>query len=100
MPMDPIFPRHRRGAWLLALWLAAPVALAEAPLERQGPSGEAMVADLVLARPLGLAATGLGAAFFVLSLPFTIPLDSVDTAAEKLVREPARFTFTRPLGDI
>jgi hypothetical protein len=63
-------------------------------------SAEAMLVDGFLVRPAGLVATVVGTAAFVLTLPFTIPTRSVDRAAQKLVVEPGRYTFVRPLGEI
>lgn len=62
-------------------------------------NGTAMMVDVVIARPLCLAAAALGSAFFVLSLPFSIPTKSVQRSADALVITPAKATFTRPLGD-
>ncbi|HKQ37921.1 MAG TPA: hypothetical protein VJ063_07570 [Verrucomicrobiae bacterium] len=62
-------------------------------------NGTAMMVDVVFARPLCLAATALGSAFFVLSLPIAIPTKSVNRSAQALVVTPAKATFTRPLGD-
>jgi hypothetical protein len=59
-----------------------------------------MIADLVLLRPLGIVATVAGAGLFIASLPFTIIGGNTAQAGEKLFKEPARFTFGRPLGDI
>jgi hypothetical protein len=61
-------------------------------------TGEAMLADVFILRPVGLAATVLGSVAFVVSLPFTLPTRSVDKAAQRLVVDPAKFTFVRPLG--
>jgi hypothetical protein len=61
-------------------------------------TAEAMLADVIVVRPFGIAATVLGTAVFVVSLPFTLPTRSVDKAAQKLVVDPAKFTFARPLG--
>lgn len=58
-----------------------------------------MMVDVIVARPLGLAATALGSAFFVISLPFAAMTGGIDDSAEALVLTPARATFTRPLGD-
>lgn len=65
------------------------------------PSAVAMAADLLVVRPLGLVATVLGTGLFVLQLPLSLvqgeaPVDP----ARKLVVAPARFTFSRPLGDL
>lgn len=62
------------------------------------PSANATAADLLVARPGGLAATVLGAAVLVVGLPFTLINGSTGQAAQKLVVEPAEYTFTRPLG--
>jgi hypothetical protein len=63
-------------------------------------SAEAMIADGLLLRPAGIAATVLGTVVFVVTLPFSIPTRSVDKAAQKLIVDPARYTFVRPLGQI
>jgi len=62
-------------------------------------SGALMTADLVFARPLGIVATVLGCAVFVVSLPFSLLGGNVKQASQKLVKEPASFTFVRPLGE-
>jgi len=58
-----------------------------------------VVGDVALARPMGFVATVIGSAIFVVCLPFTLPSRSVKNTADKLVGEPFRFTFKRPLGD-
>jgi len=63
------------------------------------PSAAAMTADLVLARPIGFGATILGSIVFVVALPFELLSGNVSAPARKLVVEPARYTFTRPLGE-
>lgn len=74
------------------------VAQAQQPGEKA--TGEAMAADLVLLRPLGIAATAIGTVFFVASLPFSAPGGNAKGAFDKLVAEPAGFTFARPLGKV
>jgi hypothetical protein len=64
------------------------------------PSGSSMLADIIIARPLGLLATVVGAAAWVVSLPFSLPSGSADEAAQALVGDPAAYTFKRPLGEI
>jgi hypothetical protein len=54
--------------------------------------------DLLLARPVGLAATVLGTAIFVVGLPFEAISGDFADPARRLVVEPAKFTFTRKLG--
>jgi hypothetical protein len=58
-----------------------------------------VVGDLAFARPVGLAATIIGGAIFIVALPFALTSDSVKSTADALVEEPFRFTFKRPLGD-
>jgi len=62
-------------------------------------SGALMTADLILVRPLGIVATVLGCAVFVVSLPFSVIGGNTKQASQKLVKEPAAFTLTRPLGE-
>ncbi|CAN2041495.1 Secreted protein [Candidatus Magnetomoraceae bacterium gMMP-15] len=64
------------------------------------PDAEEMLVDIVLVRPLGLAATIVGSAFFVVSLPFSLIGGNTADVAEKLVAEPAVFTFARPMGNL
>ena len=79
------------GSLLLS---AAPVIANDA----DGPGAGAMVADAVVARPLGLVLTAVGAATFVVSLPFSALGGNVAEAADLLVVKPARATFVRCLG--
>jgi hypothetical protein len=55
--------------------------------------------DILIARPMGIAAGIIGTGFFILSLPFTIPTNSVGNAAEMFVVRPFKFSFTRPIPD-
>jgi hypothetical protein len=64
-----------------------------------GDKGGDMLVDLVVLRPIGLVSTVVGGAVFVLGLPFTLPSGSVGESACELVKRPAAYTFTRPLGD-
>ena len=74
-------------------------ALAEEYLKTKEPGGGAMIYDMVVVRPIGLAATAIGAVFWLVSSPFSASGDNFDTATEKLVKEPAVYTFKRPLGE-
>ena len=58
-----------------------------------------MAADLLAARPVGMAAFVAGTAIFAISLPFSILGGNTDVAFDRLVIDPARYTFFRPLGD-
>jgi len=57
------------------------------------------LADLFMARPLGVAAGIVGTGLFIVSLPFTIPTKSTDKAAKMLISDPFRFSFSRPFPD-
>ena len=50
-------------------------------------------------RPLGMAATAVGAVIYVISLPFSLAGGNEAEARQKLVVDPATYTFTRPLGE-
>lgn len=88
----------RLRVFLLAAALAvSPVAGAD--IRASGsPSAAAMGFDLLMARPAGFVSTVLGGGLFVVSLPFSAAGGNVGAAADRLVTEPAKFTFVRPLG--
>lgn len=71
---------------------------AEAPAA-ETPSGAAMAADVLVVRPLALAATAVGCVLFIADVPF-MPFQAGSPGApfRRLVAEPARFAFSRPLG--
>ena len=62
-------------------------------------SPEAMIVDIVAARPIGLVATITGTVVFVVSLPFSALGGNTGEAWDSLVVSPAKYTFRRPLGD-
>jgi hypothetical protein len=74
------------------------LATAEDSYFRDVDSG-AMAADLIFVRPFSLVASVLGAAIFVVALPFTLPSGSADEAGRALVTRPLEYTFNRRLGD-
>ncbi len=55
--------------------------------------------DVLVVRPVSLAATVIGTAVFIVSLPFSIPSSSVGSTARTLVSDPFNYTFTRPIGN-
>ena len=61
-------------------------------------SAEAMIADFLIVRPLGIVATAAGTVFFIASWPFSALGGNTKDAAQKLVVAPAKHAFTRPLG--
>lgn len=70
----------------------------EPTLDPPQGSRQDQVGDLVLQRPFGLANTVVGFGAWILSLPFTIFSSSTVDAGDKLIGDPVRHTFTRPLG--
>ncbi len=64
-----------------------------------GKDAPAIIADVVVCRPLGLMALLAGSTFYVLSLPFTVPARGTEAAKRTLVDYPYHYTFTRPLGE-
>ena len=63
-------------------------------------SAETILVDGFILRPVGVLATIVGSVAFVVTLPFSIPTGSVNKAAQKLVVDPAKYTFVRPMGQI
>ncbi|WP_068827549.1 multidrug transporter [Pseudomonas sp. BMS12] len=64
----------------------------------EAPPAYAMVGDLIVARPLLIAGTIIGAGVFLVSLPFTALGGNVKEAGEALVVEPGMAAFVRCLG--
>ena len=61
--------------------------------------GGKMAADGLIVRPLGLCATIIGGAVFLVSLPFSALGGNTKPAYDHLLADPFKFTFNRPLGD-
>ncbi len=59
-----------------------------------------VVGDLLWVRPLGIMNVGLGAIFYVISLPVTKPLKKADEAKEFLITYPYDYYFKRPLREM
>ena len=74
-------------------------AIAQEYFETEDPGGGEMIFDLCVVRPVGLVATAVGMVAFILSWPFSALGDNSDVASQKLVKEPAAYTFVRPLGE-
>lgn len=83
----------------VALLAAGGPAVAGDEYPSHGESGTSMAADLFFVRPISLVGAIVGAAVFVVTLPFTLPTQSTDEAARELLGKPLEYTFNRPLGD-
>jgi hypothetical protein len=75
-------------------------ALAQDPKLEEETTAEGIIVDFVLLRPMGIISTAVGTVFFIASLPFSGSTGSIGVAFQKLVAEPASFTFARPLGEV
>jgi hypothetical protein len=64
----------------------------------EGPPAFAMIGDLLIARPLLIGATVIGAGLFVVSLPFTATGGGIGRTGRALVVDPGRAAFVRCLG--
>ena len=87
------------AAILAALPATGAFAEATAWEEDQGATTGTMAADLFGARPIGLVATVVGFAGFIIALPFSLPGGNAGKVWETVVEEPAAYTFARPLGE-
>lgn len=64
----------------------------------EAPGAFAIVGDLLIARPLLIGATVVGAAVFVVGLPFMAMGGGIGSAGKALVVEPGKEAFVRCLG--
>lgn len=78
----------------------APSAQAAGSVHADDATYGTMVADALVARPLGLGATVIGTAAWIITLPFSALGGNVNEAAQTLIVAPARYTFVRPLGEL
>ncbi len=83
---------------LVAMFAAGSLAAEDREQAGREPTASEMLADAAIARPIGLLGTIIGAAAFVVTLPFTLPSGSVRKAAHNFVESPYAYTFKRPLG--
>jgi len=60
---------------------------------------ECNILDLFFVRPFGIVAGIVGTSFFIVTLPFTIPTNSVEKAANMFIVEPFKFSFVREFPD-
>jgi hypothetical protein len=55
--------------------------------------------DVLVARPLSVLAGVGGSAIFVVTLPFTIPSKTTNSAADMFIVQPFQFAFDREVPD-
>lgn len=103
---------RRLSKKLLAIWLISALILipfgseviaqsarAKGPTEHEITTAK-MAADLILVRPIGIVAILFGTAVAVVGIPFSALGGNTADTFNKLVVDPSKYTFKRPLGDI
>ncbi len=90
--------RQGRSILIVAALCAALSGTANAAENTGKPSSGAMVADMIIGRPLMLVATAVGLTVYVASLPFSLAGGNAEEAGQALVVGPAKNTFVRCLG--
>jgi hypothetical protein len=81
----------------MSISLLAPSMVFAQDVEEE-PSPLAMAGDMLIARPIGVAITGVGLVLYVVSLPFSLAGGNAGEAGKALVVGPAEATFVRCLG--
>lgn len=92
-------PRTTRIVALAACLIVGVPAAAQHREPVTGDRATDMAVDLVVVRPLGIVATVIGTAGFVLALPFTLPSGSTGDTAREWIGAPLEYTFNRRLGE-
>ncbi len=85
---------------LLAMILLVATGISRAVASENNNGPLAVAVDAVIARPACFAATIVGSAIFVITLPVAATSKSIKQTADALVVAPAKATFSRPLGDL
>ena len=83
----------------LGLPMAANAASYGYMAESSEPTGGEMMAEILM-RPFMLVGTVLTTATFIIMSPFSALGGNFGESIDKLVKEPAAYTFTRPLGEL
>jgi hypothetical protein len=94
------FVKRLISVWLGITLLVCTSAMPLSAAETIEPSPDEVAADLLFVRPVALCSIVVGSAIFVVGLIFTIPTGNVALSGEKLVVEPIKFTFLKPLGEL
>ncbi|WDN88115.1 hypothetical protein BuS5_01083 [Desulfosarcina sp. BuS5] len=86
------------GALIIVLTSSTSIAENQHSTSLDDGNAAAMIADFIFVRPLGNVAIATGAAFFTISMPFSALGGNFKQSVRKLVVEPFKFTWIRPLG--
>jgi hypothetical protein len=68
------------------------------PAQNNGMDDVPVIIDVLILRPVGLAACVVGLAAAVIAMPFALPSNSTDKVYRALIADPFHYTFRRPLG--
>lgn len=85
--------------FMVAAMILTPITAPAMDLSSSDVTDASIIGDFILCRPLGMAATIIGTSLFVVSLPLSLLGKNVGQTAKILVVDPAKFTFSRPLGN-
>jgi hypothetical protein len=83
---------------LIAFLIMFVLIASTAPALAYEPTADNIIPDVLFVRPISLAATVVGAVIFVVALPVSIPSGSVERVGQRLVVDPFKYTFVRPIG--
>lgn len=72
----------------------------ERPSYKGTGKGEAMLFDLILLRPIGLASVTVGFAATFVAFPFSIMANNTREVGDAMLGETTNYTFVRPLGEV
>jgi len=64
------------------------------------PTGEFIIFDVLVLRPLGVVSMATGAVTAAIASPWAKSSNSMDRVQRELVQKPYDYTFCRPVGDI
>jgi len=67
--------------------------------ENEPAPGEAMAADVLIARPIGFVALVLGTAVSIVATPFALASGTTKEVYGRLVKDPFDYTVNRPVGE-
>ena len=67
--------------------------------ENEPAPGEAMIADVLIARPIGFVALVFGTAVSIVATPFALVSGTTGDVYGRLVADPFNYTVRRPLGE-
>jgi hypothetical protein len=84
---------------IAALLLAPTAALATDDVSLDEVTAGSIAADILIGRPLGILAIGVGSTLFAVALPFAAMGRNIGSITRVLVIEPVKYTFSRPVGD-